>query len=149
MFIMEMRGSIEIAAACEKIWPFLTEPEKIIKWCFPGEKLICTSEGHSGLGATFCFEERVAGRIVKLNLVVTEWIVNKMVAFKMTSGSFIKGLEQKCTLESVPSGSRFTCDVDVKLPYGILGKAAGLMRSRSSEGFLETMLGRLKILAEA
>ncbi len=30
---MKVQRSIEIAAPPEKIWPFLVEPEKILKWC--------------------------------------------------------------------------------------------------------------------
>ena len=85
---------------------------------------------------------------MKLNFVVTEWVVNESVAFKMTTGNFVKEYEQRYTIESIPSGSRCTCFEDVKLPYGIFGQLALLFRWRYSEGLLESMLGRLKVLAE-
>ena len=79
---MKMHSYIEIAAAAEKIWPFLVEPEKILKWATTLKKIYFTSEQCSGLNTTFHFEERAAGPLVKLNLVVTEWVMNEKVAFK-------------------------------------------------------------------
>ena len=146
---MKIRKSVEIAAPGKKIWPFLTGPEKILQWCFSGEKLVRTSNQYSGPGTSFYFEEKALGRLMRLNLVVTEWVENECVAFTMTSGNFVKGYKQKYTIEAMPSGSKCTCFEDVKLPYGILGKAAGLFRKHFSENLLETMLGRLKELAEA
>ncbi len=146
---MKIHRSIAIAAVAEKIWPFLVEPEKILKWCITIEKLRHTSEQHSGLRTPFYFEERAVGWLMKLNFIVTEWVVNERVAFKMTSGNFVKGYEQRYTIEATPSGSRVTCAEDVKLPYGIFGKIAGLFRRSVSEAHLEHMLVKLKSLAEA
>ena len=146
---MKIHRSIEIAAAAEKIWPFLVEPEKILKWCITIKKLRHTTEQRSGLRTPFYFEERAVGRLMKLNFVVTEWVVNERVAFKMTSGNFVRGYEQRYTIEATPSGNRFTCSEDVKLPYGILGKVAALFRSSISQAHLEHMLVKLKSLAEA
>ena len=85
---------------------------------------------------------------MKLNFIVTEWLVNKSVSFKMTSGNFVKGYEQRYTLETIPAGVEVTCFEDVTLPFGILGKFAELFRRAVSEGHLERMLAELKILAE-
>jgi hypothetical protein len=146
---MKIHRTIEIAAPGKRIWPFLVEPVKILKWCYPAKKFDRTSEQDAGLGTTFYFEERAAGRLMKLNFIVTEWAVNESVAFKMTSGNFVKGYEQRYLIETTPTGSRCTCYEDVSLPYGILGQFALLFRRRFSEGLLDVMLGKLKILAEA
>ncbi len=146
---MKIHRSIAIAAVAEKIWPFLVEPEKILKWCITIEKLRHTSEQRGGLRTPFYFEERAAGRLMKLNFVFTEWVANQSVAFRMTSGNLVRGFEQRYTIEAIPLGSRFTCTEDIKLPYGILGKVAGLFRRSVSEAHLEHMLVKLKSLAEA
>jgi hypothetical protein len=146
---MKIHRSIEIGATNKKIWPFLIDPEKILKWCAPAKKFDRTGEQQGGLGTTFYFEERAAGRLMKLHFVVTEWVVNERVAFKMTSGNVVKGYEQRYLIETIPSGSRCTCYEDVKLPYGIFGQFALLFRRRFSEGLLDVMLGKLKVLAEA
>jgi hypothetical protein len=146
---MKMHSSIEIAAAAEKIWPFLVEPEKILKWATTLKKLYFTSEQCSGLNTTFYFEERAVGLLVKLNLVVTEWVVNERVAFKMTSSNLVRDYEQKYTIEAIPSGSRFTCYEYVKLPYGIIGKLVEPFRRPISEMHLKRILVKLKSLVEA
>jgi hypothetical protein len=146
---VKIHRSIEITAAGEKIWPFLIEPEEILKWCHTLKKLLRTSEQRSGLETSFYFEERAAGLLLKLNFVITEWVHNERVAFKMTSGNFVKGYEQRYTIEATSSGSRLTCFEDVRLPFGILGKIVGLFRSSTSEAHLERMLTKLKSLSEA
>jgi hypothetical protein len=145
---MKIHKTIKIAAPAKKIWPLLIEPGNILKWC-PVETIRYTGEQHSGLKTPFYFEERAIGRLFMMNFVITEWIVNECVAFKMTSGNIVKGYEQRYTIENIPSGSQFTCFEDVKMPFGILGRAAGLLRRFVSEGRLERMLGKLKLLAEA
>ena len=86
---------------------------------------------------------------MRLNFAVTEWVENKRLAFSKTSGNFVKGYEQRWTVEATPSGSRFTFMEKVELPYGIIGKVIGLFARRSSEATVGEMLAKLKSLAEA
>ncbi|MBI4187959.1 MAG: SRPBCC family protein [Chloroflexi bacterium] len=146
---MKIKKSIEIAAGAERIWPFLVEPENILKWCGTVKRILHTSEQRSGLRTSFYFEERAVGRLMKLHFVVTEWIVNRSVAFKMTSGNLVRGYEQRYTLEPTANGIRFTCFENVTLPFGILGKFVELFRRPISEAHLERMLVKLKSLGEA
>lgn len=67
----------------------------------------------------------------------------------MTSGTGVKGYEQRWIVETTPSGSRFTFMENVKLPFGIIGKLIGLVARRSSEAHVGEMLAKLKNLAEA
>ena len=146
---MKVQRSIEIVVPPEKIWPFLVEPEKILKWCITLRKFEHTSEQQSGVGTPFYFEEKAAGRLMKLNFVVTEWVENEKLAFNMTSGKGVKGYEQRWTLEATPSGSRFTFMEKVELPYGIIGKILGLFAQFLSRLTVKKMLAKLKNLAEA
>ncbi len=146
---MRIQKSIEIAAVAEKIWPFLVEPANIMKWCTTVKRVLHTGEQHSGLRTPFYFEERAVGRLMKLHFVVTEWIVNRSFAFKMTSGNLVRGYEQRYTLDPSPTGIRITCFENVTLPFGILGKCAELFRRPISEAHLERMLVKLKSLGEA
>jgi hypothetical protein len=145
---MKIQKTIQIAASARTIWPFLTEPLNILKWC-PVETIRQTSKHQNGLKTTFYFEERAIGRLFMLNFVITEWVENESLAFKMTSGNIVKGYTQRYTIKGIPTGSQFTCYEDVKMPFGVIGRAAGLLRRYVSEGRLERMLGKLKILAEA
>jgi hypothetical protein len=145
---LKIQRSIEIKAIAKKIWPFLVLPENIIKWC-PVEVIRYSGNQRTGLKTPFYFEELAIGRLLKMNFMVTEWVVNESLAIKMTSGDFVKGYEQRYTIERTLAGNRFTCFEDVRMPYGILGRIGGLFRRRISEGRLEKMLIKLKKLAEA
>jgi hypothetical protein len=146
---MIVQKSIEIASPPDKIWSFLIEPEKILKWCITVQNFKYTGEQRSGVSTPIYFEEKAAGQLMKLNFAMTEWVEKQKLAFKMTSGNFVKGYEQRWTVEAIPSGSKFTFMEDVKLPFGFIGKAMELFARGESQATVDKMLTRLKILAEA
>lgn len=146
---MEIERSIDIQAPPEKIWPFLIEPEKIIKWFTLLRKFEYTGDKTSGVGTTFYYEERSGGQLLKLNYEVTEWIENKRLTFSVTSGS-LKQDDQIWSIEATPSGSRFTMYEDVEMPMGIIGKIIGaLFGQMMIGGNMKKILVNLKTLAEA
>ena len=55
---MKVNKSIEIEVPPDKIWPFLVEPDKILKWCITFIEFQYTGEQHGGVDATFYLEER-------------------------------------------------------------------------------------------
>ena len=146
---MKLQRSIEIKAPGKEIWPFLVEPEKIMKWCTPINVIRYSSQQRTGIGTTFYFEEKAVGRMMKIQCVVTEWILNRSVAFDMTSGNVVKSYHQRYTIENIPSGSLLTCFEEVTLPFGILGKFAGLFRIFTSIRLLDGMLLNLKHVVES
>jgi len=145
---MRIQKSMEIGAPPERIWPFFTEPEKILKWCTTFKKLEYTSEQRSGIGTSLYIEEKVTGPLMKLNFEVTEWVENERLAFRMTSGTGVKAYEQRWTIEPTPAGSTFTFMEEVKLPFGILGSLLEVLVRGRSEAYVDEMLGKLKSLAE-
>jgi uncharacterized protein YndB with AHSA1/START domain len=145
---MRIQKSIEIAAPPERIWPFLVEPEKILKWFTLLEKFEYTGERRSGVGTPFYCEEKSGGRLMKLSYKVTEWVENERLAFTLTSGS-LKNDDQVWSIEATPLGSRFTLKEDVDMPGGIIGKAMGALFVGGMIGKrLEEILANLKSLAE-
>jgi uncharacterized protein YndB with AHSA1/START domain len=146
---MKVQRSIEIAAPPQKIWPFLVEPEKILKWFNLLRKFEYTGDKRSGVGTTFYYEEKSGGQLMKLNYAVTEWIENKKLAFSVTSGSLKKD-NQVWSIEATPSGSRFTMFEDLEMPMGIIGKIIGALFGGMMIGKnMEKILANLKSLAEA
>ena len=145
---MRVQKSIEIAAPPEKIWPFLVEPEKILKWFTLLEKFEYTGEQRSGVGTPFYYEEKSVSGVMKLNYAVTEWVENERLAFSLTSGPTKKD-DQVWSIEATPSGSRFTLTEDFEMPWGIIGKIMGaLFVNRQIGKRLEEILANLKKLAE-
>ena len=145
---MKVQRSIEIAAPPEKIWPFLVEPDKILKWFYLLQKFEYTGEQRSGMGTTFYYEEKSAGRLMKFHYKVTEWVENKRLAFIMTSGPLKKN-DQIWSIEATPSGSRFTLTEDVEMPWRIIGKIIeALFVGRTVGKHQEEILVNLKGMAE-
>jgi uncharacterized protein YndB with AHSA1/START domain len=145
---MKIHRSIVIAAAPDRIWPLLVNPQNILRWCATVRAIRHLGEQRGGVGARFHFEEKAGGRLLRLDFVVTEWIVNARVAYEMTAGNLVKGYAQRYLIETDPQGSLVTIVEDVKLPYGIVGRVAGLFRRSVSQAHLERMLIKLKLLAE-
>lgn len=146
---MKVERSVDIAAPTEKVWPFLVEPEKILKWFDLLKKFEYTSDKRSGVGTTFYYEEKSGGQLMKLNYKITEWTENRKLAFSVASGSLKKD-DQVWSIEATPSGSKFTMFEDLEMPMGIVGKIIGGTFGGSMIGKnMEKILGNLKRLVEA
>lgn len=146
---MRVERCIEINATPEKIWPFLTEPEKIMKWFTLLEKFEYTGDNRGGVGTTFYYEEKSGGQLLKMNYIVTEWVENEKLAFSVTSGSLKKD-DQVWSIETIPAGSIFTMFEDLEMPMGIIGKVIGALFGGMMIGKnMEKIISNLKMLAEA
>ena len=89
---MKVIKSIDITSPPETVWPFISEPEKILEWYIPLKKFEYTSEYRNQVGAPLYFEEKTTAGLIKLNCVVTEWKENEQFSFKMNSGSLSYGI---------------------------------------------------------
>lgn len=146
---MKVEKSVEIAAIPEKVWPFLIEPEKVLQWYLPLKKFEYIGKKHCTEGASLYFEEKVAGRLMKLSCIVTECIENKRFAFKMTSGTMMKSYQESWYLEATKSGSRFTFIEQGELPYGFFSRIIEPLAQIMSGSMIKKMLAKIKSLAEA
>ena len=145
---MKIQRSIEIAAPPQEIWPYLIEPEKILKWFFLLKKFEYTGKQNGGVGATIYYEEQSGPWLMKFNFKVTEWEENKRLAFVMTSGT-LKRDDLIWSLESTDAGSLFTIIEDVEMPWGFFGKTLqSLFVNRGVGKHIEEMQLKLKKLVE-
>ena len=146
---MRIQRSIDTAASPQKVWPLLVQPEAIPKWFTLLEQFAYTSEPPHGVGATFHYEERSGGRLMKCDYRVTDWVENQRFAFTLVSGPLPKD-DQVWRVEALAAGSRVTLEEDVELSGGVFGRM--LLRlgvGRMIGGHLQEMLVNLKALAEA
>jgi uncharacterized protein YndB with AHSA1/START domain len=139
---------IIINANAEKIWPFLVEPEKILKWCFTLESFEYTSDQKGGKDSTFRFIDKGAVHKLEVNCVISEWVENKVVSFKMISGTHFKSYEGTWSVEYDQGRSTFCFEEKTKMPYGIIGKLAGILSERRASAVVVDMLERLKSCVE-
>ena len=144
---MRVKGSIDISAPPEKLWPYLTEPDKTTQW-FTNLKKFEYSCEKRGLGATFHWEEESGGRIYNLDFITTEWVENEVFGYRMTNGDFFKSYVERWTLEATPSGCRFGFDDQIEFPWWILGKIIGLFVKNRSAADGRKIMANLVRLAE-
>lgn len=144
---MIAKGSIEINVPPEKIWPYLTEPEKTKKW-FTHLKEFRYTSPQKGEGTTFFWKERSGKREFDLNFITTEWKENRVFGFKMTSGDFLKSYEERWAIEPTQSGCRFSFNDHIELPWGPVGKIIGAFAKKKSEADGKEILSNLKKIAE-
>ena len=145
---MKVEKSIEITALPEKVWSFLIKPEKVLLWYTPLQRFEYTTEQRAIEGAPLYFEEKVAGRLMKLDCIVTECIENKRFAFKMISGSMMKSYQERWIVAVTPRGCRFTFMEQGEMPYGFFNKIIDPLAEVMSGSIIKKMLNRLKSLAE-
>ena len=141
--------SVDIQTPPEKVWPYLVEPEKTMQWFTALTKFEYTSEQPGGEGSTFYWEEEANGRLYKLHFETTEWVENRVFAYRMTSGDFFKGYDERWEIEPIPDGSRFAFNDHIEFPYGPFGKIIGWFATRNAQNTGQEVLGSLKRLAEA
>ena len=147
--LVASNGTLIVNRLSTPIWPFLTEPEKILKWFNLLKKFEYTGDKRSGVGTTFYYEEKSGGQLLKMNYKVIEWEENSKIAFGVISGSLKKD-DQVWSIERTPTGSRFTMFEDLEMPMGIIGKIIGALFGQMMIGKnMEKILANLKGLAEA
>jgi uncharacterized protein YndB with AHSA1/START domain len=147
---MEVHGSVEIGVPPERVWPLLVEPDSVRKWYVTLRAFRYSDEGHRGPGAHLHVEEQAAGPMVmSCEFEATEWVEPRAIGLHMTSGSGVRAYDQRWALEPTATGSRFTFDERVELPFGPLGRLIGAMGQGTSRRHVAEMLSKLKDLAEA
>ncbi len=146
---MHVNRSVDIEAPPERIWPLVTEPDSVRTW-YPTLRVYeYEDDGRRGRGAHVYAEEKASGMLMKLHFEIADWVELRAISLHMNSGSGVKGYDQRWVIEPIATGSRFTFEETVTLPFGVLGSLLGRMGQHSSEDHVEQMLSRLKALAEA
>ena len=145
---MKLQKSIDIAMTPEKVWPFLVEPGKIMKWFTMLKKFEYTGNKYGGPGTTFYYEEKSGPQLMKLNYVVTEWVEPKRLVFVLTSGPLKKD-DQVWNLEAIPLGTRFTMAEDFAIAGGVAGRILNFLLAGMIGRSIENIQLKLKRLVEA
>ncbi len=70
---MKVQESIDLSAAPEQVWPYLFEPEKVLRWCLTYQEYVYATGQHSGLGTRFDIVEKAGGPVMKYTFEITQW----------------------------------------------------------------------------
>lgn len=145
---MKVEKSIEISAAPQRIWPFLTDPEKIVLWFDTFQKCEFAGKMKNGLGTSYYVEEKVPGPLRKVNFDAITWDPYERLNLRMTSGKNVSSYEIHWSLKSGQAGTTFHFIEEVGMPFGPIGKLLGKLGQRKANGMVEGMLVKLKELSE-
>lgn len=147
---MIIEDSIHINESGEKIWPYMTDPEKILQWCITFKKFEYTGDQRQGIGTTFYIEEKAPGPLplAKLDFQSTQWIENEVISFSKVSEGGLKKYNQEWAIAPENSGSKFTFREEIEMPFGFVGRIVENLGKGSSQATLEKMLFQLKNLVE-
>jgi uncharacterized protein YndB with AHSA1/START domain len=148
---MIIENSIHINESKEKIWPYMTDPKKILQWCITFKKFEYTSEQREGIGTTFYVEEKAAGPmpVSKLDFKSTEWIQNEVISFSKISEGGPQKYIQVWKIAPEDSGSKFTFKEEIIMPFGFVGRIIESFAKGISESSVEKMLFQLKNYVES
>jgi uncharacterized protein YndB with AHSA1/START domain len=145
---MRVKKSINIKAPAERIWPYLTEPDKIMQWCITFRDFKYTSDQRAGVGIPVFIEEKAAGPVMQMDFSVIEWIENEVVAIRKVAGSIPKNYEQRWHIEAQNGENKFTFFEEIQMPWGFIGKLLESVGQGTSEKTVDEMLKKLKQLVE-
>jgi uncharacterized protein YndB with AHSA1/START domain len=146
---MKVRESIYIETGPAKIWPYLTEPIKILEWHTTFHSYKYTSKKPIGTGSTFCAEEKMPGHYITIDYKITAWVPNKKFAFSIIAEDVNRKYEQIWSIEPALSGCNLTVVENVQFPYQLYGRILGFISRFGSKSSKKKMLRRLKHLLEA
>lgn len=145
---MRVEKSIQIFVGPGKIWPYLTDPEKLQLWFNTFKKCEYAGEKRTGTGTRYYVEEKVPGPLRKITFEATKWDENEQLQLKMISGENVKDYEIRLKMEPAENGTLLSFVENVGMPFGPIGKILGVLGQRTAEKMVEGMLTELKNLAE-
>lgn len=112
---MHVHKQVAIDATPAKLWPLLTEPEKLKTWI---DNLVDdTPDGPqtTGVGARSTMKIREGKKIVSYQSVVTAWEPERRVAIRLSGGTFAKGMAMDVDYLVTPTATGSLLDYDVKV----------------------------------
>jgi len=145
--LVRMEKSIEIKASPEKVWEMLAL-DRMPEWTTFGElKVGYTSEVRKPkdkyrVGAT----AHIVDKSREHDVEITESLENEKMTYRSKPPYY--AYTATYILKPVEGGTKLTWTSDVKMPWGVLGKAIGGLASSRSEKQVEKALEKLKSILE-
>ena len=111
--------SIEAKAPIKKVWAFMINFENYPSFFKGLKKLEYITEQRSGVGAKTHWVMESGGQEIEWEAEITEWVENKKMAWRSTSGMKNNGY---WSIEPTEAGTKLTLMMEYELPGSILGK---------------------------
>ncbi len=145
---MKIQESIEITAPAERIWPYLTQPKRVLQWASSFKQFQYEDDRPGGVDARLYLEEQPgSGPLMRLHTVITDWVEDERLSMRMVSGEGAAAHALHWSIKPVPTGSLFTYTEEVQLK-GLLGRLLELFCRGRCRVQVRLMLHRLRDLTE-
>jgi hypothetical protein len=146
---MHIHRRIEIDCSPKILWKCLTDDELVKQWVSQLVDDIPDDRQRIGLGALSTLRLREGAKVVSYRSVVTEWEPERLLAIRLSGGSFAPGMEMDVRYEiSQEHVTGTVLDMDVTVPLkGLLFKLLGPLVWLGSVSNAKKDLTKLKELA--
>jgi len=146
--LARIERSIEIRAPLEKVWEMLAL-DRMPEWAFKGQlkSVEYTSEVHTpedkyGVGAT----AHIIDKRNEHDVEITESLANEKMAYRSKPPYYT--YTSTYILKPIEGRTQLTWISDVKMPWGVLGRALGGLTHGAGEKQAEKALENLKSILE-
>ena len=142
---MKVNNAIDLNCTPEKVWYWLGDPERAVKWQTNISKTEILNKTPDWVGTTYRERIEENGRGVEMQGVVTEYTENKLLGMHV-SGKY-NVVDVKWRIEEVGEKARLTVDSDVRFK-GFLWVLSLVIRPMFKKTLLRQMQTELENLKE-
>jgi uncharacterized membrane protein len=144
---MRLAASTQINARIEKVWSFVSDPERALSFMSGVTRWEVASEPSSGLGARYRMLLRVGSAEIGGLIEIVEWVPDRELAW-----TSVTGIDQRGRFRLRDAGQGRT-RVELRLAYGVAGSGlTGWLAERVAAptvtGHLRRSVRQLKRIAE-
>jgi uncharacterized membrane protein len=143
--VTQIENEVIINRPIEEVFSFVSNIENYIQWQSGVIEAKLTSEGPLGLGSTYKYSAKLLGRKIENNGKYTEYIPNKKITFKGTSGPFPG--QGTYSFENVNGGTKLSTLIEADIG-GFFKIAEGLVVKQFKKQF-DADFENLKTLLES
>jgi carbon monoxide dehydrogenase subunit G len=143
--MIEFEKSVFIKRSPQEVFDVITDPPKSTQWQSGVQSAEWTTDGPTGVGSTFKSRNRLLGRDLESELMVTEWDPPRLVKIKTGSGPI--PVEFRNKVESQGDGTLLTLKAQAEV--GGFFKLAEGLAGKQIEKQVENDLNNLKLLMES
>jgi hypothetical protein len=145
---MKMFFALEISAEPEKIFPWIDNPEKAMRWQKGVKKGKIIEERPEKVGTTFIEEMGKGAKILEMKGVITDYVKNKVIVFHLESKLHKVNVSYSLEGKNGKTILKTEADIHWKFPMNLVNIIFGRKIRKDIQEQMETEFEELKRLCE-
>ena len=145
---MKIFFTLEIAGEPEKIFPWIDDPEKAMRWQKGVKKGKIIEERPEKVGTTFIEEMGKGAKILEMKGVITDYVKNKVIVFHLESKLHKVNVSYLLERENGRTVLKTEADIHWKFPMSLVNIIFGWKIKKDIKEEMETEFDELKRLCE-